>query len=134
MTKKVIHASGKRKTAIARATLSPGKGIVRINSKLLDVYEPEQAKFKIQEPLLIAGDLAKKVNINVSVNGGGWQAQSEAARLTVAKVLLEFADNKTLKQKFLDYDRHLLVADVRRKEPNKPNVSKARKKRQFSKR
>lgn len=134
MTKKVIHASGKRKTAIARATLSTGKGIVRINSKLLDVYEPEQARHKIQEPLLLAGDLAKKVNINVSVSGGGWQAQSEAARLTVAKVLLEFSDNKSLKQKFLEYDRHLLVADVRRKEPNKPNISKARKKRQFSKR
>lgn len=134
MTKKVVNTSGKRKTAVARATLKAGKGIVRINSKLLDVYEPEQARLKIQEPLILAEDIAKKVNIDVNVNGGGWQAQSEAARLTIAKALVEFSDSKTLKQKFLEYDRHLLVADVRRKEPNKPNISKARKKRQFTKR
>ena len=44
---KIIHASGKRRKAIARATLSPGKGIIRINSMLLDNYNPKISRMKI---------------------------------------------------------------------------------------
>jgi small subunit ribosomal protein S9 len=130
--KKVVHVSGKRKKAIARATLKEGKGIIKINNKPLDIYSPEIAKMKIMEPLLIAGTLSKSVNIDVNVFGGGWQAQAEASRLAIAKALLQFSNNKILKQQFLDYDRHLLVADVRRNEPHKPNDSKPRRKRQKS--
>lgn len=130
----VVHVSGKRKRAIAKATLKKGKGIVRINSKLLSVYQPELARLRVQEPLHIAGDLAKQVDISVKVNGGGWQAQAEASRLAIAKALVEHSKDKKLKQDFLDYDRHLLIADVRRTEPRKPNDSKARSKRQSSKR
>ncbi len=131
---KVIHISGKRKSAIARATLKDGKGIIRINSKLLDVYEPELAKLRIMEPLQMAGALAKSVDINVNVKGGGWQSQAEATRLAIAKCLIEYSKDKSLKQKFEEYDRQLLVADIRRKEPYKPGDSKARSKRQSSKR
>ena len=130
--KDTIHVSGKRKHAIARATLKPGKGIVRINSQRLEVYNPQLARIKIMEALQIAGDTAKKVNINVNVFGGGWQAQSEAVRLAIAKSLVEFTKSKELKKTFLEYDKHLLVADVRRNEPHKPNDSKPRKKRQKS--
>ena len=132
MTKKIVHCSGKRKKAIARATLKVGKGIVRINSKLLTAYEPNMARMKIMEPLLLAPDVANKVNINVNVFGGGWQSQAEASRLAIARAMVEFSDDKQLKQTFLDYDRHLLVADVRRNEPHKPNDSKPRAKRQKS--
>lgn len=127
--KKVIHVAGKRKHAVARATLKPGKGIIRINSILLDHYQPALARHKIEEPLQLAGDVAKKVNIQVSVFGGGWQAQSEAARLAIARSLVEFTGSKELKKTYLDYDKHLLIADVRRNEPHKPNDSKPRKKR-----
>ncbi len=130
--KKVVNVSGKRKKAIARATLKEGKGIIKINNQPLDIYEPEIARMKITEPLLIAGNLAKTVNINVNVYGGGWQSQAEASRLAIAKALVEFSNSKALKQQFLDYDRHLLVADVRRNEPHKPNDSKPRAKRQKS--
>tara|TARA_Y100000310_G_scaffold333976_1_gene412666 strand:- start:1778 stop:2179 length:402 start_codon:yes stop_codon:yes gene_type:complete len=130
--KKITHASGKRKKAIARATISEGNGTVRINSLLLDVYEPAFAKARIQEPLTIAGDISKKVNIKVVVQGGGFQSQAEAVRLAIAKGLVEFTSDKKLKQTFLDYDRHLLIADVRRNEPSKPNISKPRAKRQKS--
>lgn len=130
--KDVIHMSGKRKHAIARATLKPGKGAVRINSQLLNVYQPELARLRIMEPLQLAGDVAKKVNINVSVFGGGWQAQSEAVRLAIAKSLVAFTKSKELKKTFFEYDKHLLIADVRRNEPHKPNDSKPRKKRQKS--
>lgn len=130
--KKVIHIAGKRKTAVARATLKEGKGIIKINHKPLNIYEPELARLRIQEPLLIAGDMVNKVNIDINVKGGGWQSQSEASRLAIARALLEFSGSKQLKKDFLDYDRNLLVADVRRKETRKPNDSKARAKRQKS--
>ena len=127
---KVVHKSGKRKTAIARATMKPGKGNVIINYNSLETYSPEMAKMKIMEPLLISGGINKKFDISVKVHGGGWQSQAEAARLAIARCLVEV--NKALKNKFLDYDRHLLVADTRRKEVCKPNDSKARAKRQKS--
>lgn len=129
---KIIHVSGKRKKAVARATLKEGKGIVRINGKLLDVYEPELSRMKILEPIMLAGDLIKKVDLKVTVFGGGCQAQADASRLAVARALMEFSKSKVLKKKFLEYDRHLLVADVRRNEPHKPNDSKPRSKRQKS--
>jgi len=127
--KKVVNTSGKRKHAVARATLKPGKGIIRINSMLLDHYQPALARYRIQEALQLAGDAAKKVNIQVDVFGGGWQAQSEAARLAIARSIVEFTGSKELKKTYLDYDRHLLIADTRFNEPHKPNDSKPRKKR-----
>lgn len=127
---KTIHKNGKRKTSIAKATLSKGKGTVRINSVLLDNHNPEIARMKIKEPLVIAGDQIKNFDIKVNVKGGGWSSQADASRLAIARCLVEV--DKTLKKKFVDYDRHLLVADTRRKEMCKPNDSKARSKRQKS--
>ncbi len=130
---KIIHASGKRKSAIARATLKPGKGNVRVNKTFLDFYEPMMARLKLREPLILAGDVADNVDIDVNVAGGGVTSQSEAARLAIAKVLVEHAKGAKLKEKFLEYDRNLLVADIRRKETSKPNRhGQARAKRQKS--
>jgi len=130
MTKKTIHEVGTRKKAKARATLHEGKGYIRINKKLLSTIEPELVRIRIQEPLIIAKEYSNKVNINVNVQGGGAQAQVEAARLAIARALLAHSkNNKQLRQDFLDYDRHLLIADVRRNEPHKPNDSKPRAKR-----
>jgi small subunit ribosomal protein S9 len=131
---KITIASGKRKTSIARATLRKGKGRVRVNSTLLDNFQPKLARLKIQEPLILAGDVVKKIDIKINVKGGGIMSQAEAARNAVAKGLVEYTKSKDLKKKFLDYDRHLLVADVRRTEPQKPYRSAARAMRQTSKR
>ncbi len=131
MASKSIHTSGKRKRAIARATLRPGKGIVTINNVSLSIYQPRMAKMRIQEPLLLAKDAASKVNISVNVRGGGIASQADASRLAIAKALSEH--EPSLRQAFLDYDRQLLVADVRRKESSKPNThGQARAKRQKS--
>ncbi|MBI4140251.1 30S ribosomal protein S9 [Candidatus Woesearchaeota archaeon] len=128
---KYILTTGKRKSAVARAALSHGNGIIRINGRLLQNYQPELHKLKIQEPLIIAGDTANKVDIQVNVNGGGVRSQTEAIRLAVGKALANH--DKKLTTAFADYDRQLLVADVRRKEPRKPNChGKARSKRQTS--
>lgn len=130
---KTIHVSGKRKRAIARVTLRQGKGRVRINHKLLDIHESKLARLKLREPLLLAGDVANKVDIDINVFGGGINSQAEASRLAIAKALVEYTKSERLKETFLKYDRNLLVADVRRKEPSKPNRhGQARSKRQKS--
>ncbi len=127
----IIHESGKRKRSIARATLKPGKGIVRINGILLDVYEPKLARLKIMEGLILAGSVLKKVDIDVVVKGGGVNSQAEAARTAISKALVEFEPK--LKEKFLEYDRSFLVNDVRYKETKKPGThGRARAKRQKS--
>jgi len=130
----VVHVFGSRKRSRARATLKSGRGNVRINGHSLNSYKPEFAKAKIMEPLVISGDLANKVDIQIRVNGGGWRSQSDAVRLTISRALVKFSGDKILEKSFLDYDRNLLVADIRRKEQYKPNDSKARAKRTKSKR
>ena len=118
---KPIPASGKRKTAIARAILKQGNGLVTVNCIPIDLVEPRMSRLKMREPLILAGDVANKVNIDVRVVGGGVTSQAEASRLAIAKALIEFTKSDKLKEVFLNYDRNLLVADVRRKEPAKPN-------------
>lgn len=127
---KVIQTIGKRKEAVARATLLPGKGIVKINNQLLKHIKPQILHDRMMEPLVLSEDIASKVDIHVRVAGGGVQGQTEASRLAIARALVEF--NKKLKKTFLDYDRNLLVADIRTKEQRKPNDSRARASRQKS--
>ena len=129
---KVIHTAGKRKKSIARATLRAGKGYVRINHQLLDTFQPEIARMKIYEPLILAQEYSKNVNIDVTVMGGGWSGQADAARLAIARALVEYSKNKQLKQTFLQYDRNLIVQDKRVGEASKPNDSKPRSSRQKS--
>ncbi len=129
-----VHVSGLRKKAIARATIKKGKGKVRINSILLENYGNELARMKIMEPLQLAGDVAKNYDFFIKVKGGGWMSQAEASRITIAKGLVEMTGDEDLRKKFLAYDRHLLVADSRQTEPQKPCRSSARRGKQTSKR
>lgn len=118
--KKPIHVSGTRKKAIARATLKEGNGKVRINKMPIEHYGSNLLKLKLREPLILAGDVASKVNISVNIHGGGMISQTEAARLAIARALVVY--NAKLKKVFLAYDRNLLVADVRQRESRKPNT------------
>ena len=76
--KKIINTSGKRKRAIARATLRPGKGVVRVNKLQLDNISDHILRLRMQEPLILAGEKSQGVNINVNVVGGGPSGQAEA--------------------------------------------------------
>uniref|UniRef100_A0A7C2NTB6 Small ribosomal subunit protein uS9 n=1 Tax=Archaeoglobus fulgidus TaxID=2234 RepID=A0A7C2NTB6_ARCFL len=129
---KIIVTSGKRKTATARAVIKPGKGRVRINSVPVEIYQPEMARMKMMEPLIIAKELAEKVDIEVKTWGGGFMGQAEAARTAIARALLEFSGDEELRKAFLEYDRTLLVNDVRRKLPKTQGGRGARKRRQTS--
>ena len=95
---KVIHTSGKRKTAIARATVRSGKGRIRINNKPVEFYQPELARLKIQEPIELAGKQTNRIDININVNGGGVMGQLEAIVHGISKALRVYDENfKTIK-------------------------------------
>ncbi len=129
---KVVVASGKRKSAVARATVMKGTGLIRINSVPVEIHEPHLAKVKIMEPLTLAGDKATKVNIDVNVQGGGIMGQASAIRTAIAKGLVQFLEDDELQALYTKYDRSLVVSDPRRKFPKKPLGRGARKKRQKS--
>ena len=112
--------SGKRKTAIARATVKIGKGKVRVNNVPLEIYEPKVARDKIMEPLLLSEDKVwNQLDINVSVAGGGFMGQAEAARMAIANGLLKWTKSTRLRTTLRDYDRTMIAGDPRRREPKK---------------
>ncbi|MFH0832630.1 MAG: 30S ribosomal protein S9 [Candidatus Aenigmatarchaeota archaeon] len=122
---RVIVAVGKRRKAIARATIREGSGNVRINSRPLDLVEPRYKQMRINEPLFLAGELSDKVDIDVNVSGGGVWGQADAVRTAIANALVEFSKSDDLRNIYLEYDRSLLISDARRTEPHKPSRSSA---------
>jgi len=126
-------AAGKRKTCIAKAFIKNGTGKITINNLHYE-HLPLIHRLMIKEPLDIAkavlGDL--KFDIDVRTAGGGNESKIDAARLSIAKAIVGFTGSAELKKAMVEYDRSMLVADVRRKEPYKPGDSKARSKRQKS--
>jgi small subunit ribosomal protein S9 len=127
-----IVSSGKRKSALARATITAGKGRVWINNIPLEIYTPDLAREKIREPLILAGARSGEVDIRVNVSGGGIMGRADAARTAIAKGIIEFFNDEELLKKMKEYDRSLIVSDIRRKLPKKPLGRGARKKRQKS--
>ena len=126
--KKPIITKGKRKQAIARVALYPGNGTITINGQLLRNYSNESLRLRVSEPLIIAGN--NDVNLTITCRGGGENGQADAIRLAIARALVQH--DKKLKKVFDEYDRLLLVADVRQNEACKSNDSKPRDKRQKS--
>lgn len=82
---KIVVATGKRKTSIARALIKPGKGRVWINGVPLEIFPVELARVKIMEPLMLVGDLGKRIDVRVNVQGGGVMSQAEACRTAIAR-------------------------------------------------
>ncbi len=132
--RKNIYTKGKKKEAKARAAISAGKGVVRINHRSILTMPQKYVRQFVQEPLDIAGELSAGVDIDVEVHGGGFVGQAVAARTAIAKALVDYSHDERLKKRFLAYDRLLLVDDSRRVEPKKPLGIKARKRKQLSKR
>jgi small subunit ribosomal protein S9 len=123
--KRVLQTVGKRKRAIARATIKAGKGRIRINSVLLDLIQPRYRQMRIKEAVMLAGDFAKAVDIDVNVSGGGVWGQADATRTAIANALVKWHKSDELKKMYTDYDRFLLTSDSRRTEPHKPSRSSA---------
>jgi len=128
-----IVVSGKRKSAVAKATIEAGDGVVTFNKRPLN-FLTELQRLEISEPLIIARNVLGGLNFNIALNikGGGIACQVEAGRLAIAKSIVKFVGDDNLRNAFLAYDRNMLIADTRRKEVCKPGDSKARAMRQTS--
>ena len=127
-----VNTSGKRKSAIARAVVKEGTGKVVINQIPLAIYSPELARLKIEEPLQLVPEKASKVDISVSVQGGGVMGQAAAVRTAIARGLVDYYKDDELEAVLKAYDRSLLINDDRRKLPKKPMGRGARAKKQKS--
>ena len=116
----VTNTSGKKKTAIARATIDEGEGRVRVNAKPVELVDPEMAQLKMLEPFRIAAaELRDEVDVTVSVEGGGVMGQADAARTAIARGLVQHTNDAELRDAFMEFDRSLLVNDVRQSESKK---------------
>ncbi len=93
---KTVETSGKRKTAIARASVRKGKGRVRVNGSPIEIMEPEMARLKAMEPLAIADAMKKlaKIDIIVNVEGGGIMGQVDAIRTAIARGIVHWNGGK----------------------------------------
>ncbi len=126
----VVNTVGRRKAAVARVFVKPGKGQITINHKALaDYFSLDILQFQVKQPLL-ATDTLENYDITINLVGGGIKGQAEAARLGIARALCEIdAEMRpTLKKAgFMTRDSRV----VERKKPGQPG---ARRKFQFSKR
>ena len=121
----LVHCSGKRKEAVARATIKPGKGVFRINSLLIENYTPKTARERIRVPLLLAEGYVdlNKLDINVVSSGGGVMGQADAIASSVARGLIKYSGSEEFHDVIVKYDRTLVAGDHRETEVHKPGQS-----------
>lgn len=126
----VINALGRRKSAVARVFLKDGQGNITVNGRDYKEYFPmETLQYVVLQPLNLL-NVAGQYDINVNLDGGGFNGQAEALRLAISRALVKVdAESKSELKKagFMTRDQR----EVERKKPGRP---KARKRFQFSKR
>jgi small subunit ribosomal protein S9 len=126
----LYHAVGKRKTAIARIWMKPGKGAISINNKPMEDYIfKETGRELIKQPLEIT-DTVGKYDISINVRGGGVLGQAGAIRHGISRALININPEFRLPLKKAD----LLTRDPRMKERKKYGQPGARARFQYSKR
>ena len=127
---KVTHGTGRRKTAVARVYLKKGKGKITINDRTLEAYFPYAIQqVTVKSPLVVL-DAEGKFDIDVTIAGGGYNAQAEAIRHGISRAFdtLDATNRPSLKA------NGFLTRDSRMVERKKYGQAKARKRFQFSKR
>ena len=121
---------GRRKTAVARVTLVPGNGTVKVNKRPLEVYFPiETLRQAVMMPLQIT-ETAGKFDVSVNVEGGGSTGQAGAVSLSIARALVALSEDYRVALR----NAGLMTRDPRMVERKKYGQKKARKRFQFSKR
>ncbi|BAN01195.1 30S ribosomal protein S9 [Ilumatobacter coccineus] len=130
MTAPLTQTTGRRKRAVARASLRPGTGQFTINGKSLEAYFPTAAsQMVVAEPLVVT-DTRESYDIAASIHGGGASGQAGALRMAIARSLVELDPESRNDLKAAG----LLTRDPRKKESKKYGLKKARKAPQFTKR
>lgn len=130
--KKIYYwGTGRRKTAVARVRLKPGKGEITINNKTIDAYIGNRRTLlrMVKSPLAIL-EQESKYDVIANVRGGGVSSQAGAIRHGLSRALLELNDEYRMALKAAGF----LTRDSRVKERKKPGQKRARKRFQFSKR
>ena len=130
MATQANYGTGRRKTSAARVFLTPGNGTITINGRTLEnFFGRETARMVVRQPLELTDNL-DKMDVNVTVTGGGNTGQAGAIRHGIARALVEHDESTrpTLRQ------AGLLTRDARMVERKKVGLHKARKRPQFSKR
>ena len=124
------HATGKRKSAIARVILKPGEGTYTVNGRHLDEYFPRVRLQRMASQPLEAAGYHTRMDVVARIHGGGVSAQANALRHGIARALVEADPALRTELKRRGY----LTRDPREKERKKAGLKKARKRPQFSKR
>ena len=126
----VVNTVGRRKAAVARVYLKPGKGEITINRRPIETYFPlEILRFVVKQPLSVL-NIMENFDIKINLDGGGIKGQAEAARLGIARALVELdPEYRSILKK-----NGFLTRDSREVERKKPGQPGARAKFQFSKR
>ncbi len=122
--------TGRRKRAVARVFLRSGNGVIKVNGRTFENYFPSEASRAIVKQPLLATETADKFDILITTNGGGPVGQAGAAKLGIARALIEFNAELRAKLKGLGF----LTRDARQHERKKYGQKGARKRFQFSKR
>ena len=124
------YGTGRRKSAVARVFIKPGKGDIVVNDKPLDVFfSRETGRMVVRQPLQLT-DTLNKFDIMVNVFGGGESGQAGAVRHGITRALIDFdAALKPILSK-----AGLVTRDAREVERKKVGLRKARRRKQFSKR
>ena len=130
--KKVKLYSGARKTARATASIYPGTGKVRVNGRILEIWEPEVARLHMLAPAQVSGELRERFDIDVKVSGGGFMGQADAAAMAIARAYVDQSRGNEAKARMNAYNKYLLSGDPRQTEPKKFGGPGARRKRQKS--
>lgn len=121
---------GRRKTSIARVTLSKGNGLITVNKKPVDTYFPREIlRMIIRQPLELTG-MTGKLDVSAKVVGGGPTGQAGALRHGIARALTSLDSDLRPKLK----KEGFITRDPREKERKKYGLKGARKRFQFSKR
>lgn len=128
----LLLVSGERKTARATAAIRAGVGRVRINKVPVEIWTPYLAREVIMTPLVAAGEMRNKVDIDVEVKGGGVMGQAYAAAMAISRALVKFFKSDELKEKIMALDEHLIKGDPRQTEPKKFGGPGPRRRRQKS--
>lgn len=126
---KSVLVKSKRKSAVARASSKTGTGKIRLNSFDINTYEPIELRRLMLEPINVSAsthEWAKKLDISISVYGGGQSGQAQAVRCAIAKSIYMSSGSDAIKREYLSYDRFMLIDDARRVEPKKFKGPKAR--------
>ena len=130
MVGKYHYGTGRRKSAVARVFMKPGKGDIVVNDKPLDVYfSRETGRMVVRQPLELVGSI-DKFDIMVTVLGGGESGQAGAMRHGITRALIDY--DATLKPQLSKAG--LVTRDAREVERKKVGFHKARRRKQFSKR